>query len=160
MLAKAFVIDGFKEFERGPKLDLFYATMTEYEAGLPVKVNAVVYFRVVDPNRAIVEVENYLLAMSVFAGFYALYSGLAFILATASYAALGRTEAAKAAVADALKHHPDVTIEGFTGRPGFSEAERQRLVELMRAAGFPACAKAETLTRSPQLVRLPECHAK
>jgi 2,3-bisphosphoglycerate-independent phosphoglycerate mutase len=32
------VIDGFKEFDRGPKLDLYYATMTEYEAGLPVKV--------------------------------------------------------------------------------------------------------------------------
>jgi regulator of protease activity HflC (stomatin/prohibitin superfamily) len=29
-----------------------------------IKVNAVIYFRVVDPNRAIVEVENYLLATS------------------------------------------------------------------------------------------------
>jgi regulator of protease activity HflC (stomatin/prohibitin superfamily) len=29
-----------------------------------IKVNAVVYFRVVDPNRAVVEVENYLLATS------------------------------------------------------------------------------------------------
>ncbi|HTL12496.1 MAG TPA: SPFH domain-containing protein, partial [Bdellovibrionota bacterium] len=29
-----------------------------------VKVNAVVYFRVVEPNRAVVEVENYLLATS------------------------------------------------------------------------------------------------
>jgi 2,3-bisphosphoglycerate-independent phosphoglycerate mutase len=28
----------FGEFARGPKLDLFYATMTEYEAGLPVQV--------------------------------------------------------------------------------------------------------------------------
>ena len=46
------------------------------------------------------------------------------------------------------------------GRPVFSETERQRLVELMRAAGFPACAKTETLARSPQLVQLPECHAK
>jgi tetratricopeptide (TPR) repeat protein len=82
------------------------------------------------------------------------------VFRAASYAALGQTDAAKAAVADALKHHPDVTIEGFTGRPVFSEAERQRLVELMRAGGFPACAKAETLARSPQLVRLPECHAK
>jgi 2,3-bisphosphoglycerate-independent phosphoglycerate mutase len=32
------VIDGFKDFDRGPKLDLYYATMTEYEAGLPVQV--------------------------------------------------------------------------------------------------------------------------
>lgn len=37
-LTKAFVIDGFKDFERGPKQDLYYATMTEYESGLPVKV--------------------------------------------------------------------------------------------------------------------------
>jgi 2,3-bisphosphoglycerate-independent phosphoglycerate mutase len=37
-LTRAFVLDGFKEFERGPKLDLYYATMTEYESGLPVNV--------------------------------------------------------------------------------------------------------------------------
>lgn len=37
-ISKAFVIDGFKDFDRGPKLDLYYATMTEYEAGLPVHV--------------------------------------------------------------------------------------------------------------------------
>jgi 2,3-bisphosphoglycerate-independent phosphoglycerate mutase len=37
-ITKAFVYDEFKEFNRGPKLDLYYATMTEYEAGLPVHV--------------------------------------------------------------------------------------------------------------------------
>jgi len=37
-ITKAFVIDGFKDFDRGPKLDLYYATMTEYETGLPVHV--------------------------------------------------------------------------------------------------------------------------
>lgn len=37
-ITKAFVIDGFKEFDRGDKLDLYYATMTEYETGLPVNV--------------------------------------------------------------------------------------------------------------------------
>jgi 2,3-bisphosphoglycerate-independent phosphoglycerate mutase len=37
-ITKAFVIDGFEGFDRGPKLDLYYATMTEYEAGLPVHV--------------------------------------------------------------------------------------------------------------------------
>ncbi len=37
-LTKAFVLDGFKEFDRGAKLDLYYATMTEYESGLPVQV--------------------------------------------------------------------------------------------------------------------------
>ncbi len=37
-ITRAFVMDDFKGFDRGPKLDLYYATMTEYEAGLPVKV--------------------------------------------------------------------------------------------------------------------------
>lgn len=37
-ITKAFVYDDFKEFNRGPKLDLYYATMTEYESGLPVHV--------------------------------------------------------------------------------------------------------------------------
>ncbi|MDB6115740.1 MAG: hypothetical protein JWQ62_2685, partial [Lacunisphaera sp.] len=37
-ITKAFVNDDFKGFDRGPKLDLYYATMTEYEAGLPVRV--------------------------------------------------------------------------------------------------------------------------
>ncbi|MEO6001569.1 MAG: 2,3-bisphosphoglycerate-independent phosphoglycerate mutase [Opitutus sp.] len=37
-LTRAFVMDDFKGFDRGAKLDLFYATMTEYEAGLPVQV--------------------------------------------------------------------------------------------------------------------------
>jgi 2,3-bisphosphoglycerate-independent phosphoglycerate mutase len=37
-ITKAFVIDGFKDFDRGAKLDLYYATMTEYETGLPVNV--------------------------------------------------------------------------------------------------------------------------
>lgn len=37
-ITKAFVMDDFSGFDRGAKLDLYYATMTEYEAGLPVKV--------------------------------------------------------------------------------------------------------------------------
>jgi 2,3-bisphosphoglycerate-independent phosphoglycerate mutase len=37
-ITRAFVMDDFTAFARGPKLDLYYATMTEYESGLPVKV--------------------------------------------------------------------------------------------------------------------------
>ncbi len=37
-ITKAFVMDDFNGFDRGAKLDLYYATMTEYEAGLPVNV--------------------------------------------------------------------------------------------------------------------------
>ncbi len=37
-LTKAFVLDDFTGFDRGPKLDLFFCTMTAYEQGLPVHV--------------------------------------------------------------------------------------------------------------------------
>jgi 2,3-bisphosphoglycerate-independent phosphoglycerate mutase len=37
-ITKAFVLDDFAGFDRGEKLVLNYATMTEYESGLPVKV--------------------------------------------------------------------------------------------------------------------------
>jgi 2,3-bisphosphoglycerate-independent phosphoglycerate mutase len=37
-ITRAFVMDDFAGFDRGPKLDLYYATMTEYEAGLPVHI--------------------------------------------------------------------------------------------------------------------------
>ena len=88
---------------------------------------------------------------------YLFYS---WVLRAASYAALGRAAEAKAALSDALAHHPDLTIEGFTGTEGWSDAERKRLNETMRAAGFPACAKPDTLAKNPQLVRLPECGSK
>ncbi len=37
-LTKAFTVDGFSGFDRGPKLKLYYVTMTAYEEGLPVHV--------------------------------------------------------------------------------------------------------------------------
>jgi 2,3-bisphosphoglycerate-independent phosphoglycerate mutase len=37
-LTKAFVLPDFKGFDRGPKLDLYYATLTAYEERLPVHV--------------------------------------------------------------------------------------------------------------------------
>jgi 2,3-bisphosphoglycerate-independent phosphoglycerate mutase len=37
-ITKAFVLPDFQGFDRGPKLDLFYCTMTAYEQGLPVHV--------------------------------------------------------------------------------------------------------------------------
>jgi 2,3-bisphosphoglycerate-independent phosphoglycerate mutase len=37
-LTKAFTLDNFDGFDRGPKLDLYYVTMTAYEVGLPVHV--------------------------------------------------------------------------------------------------------------------------
>jgi len=37
-LTKAFVLDQFDGFDRGPNLDLYFVTMTAYEVGLPVHV--------------------------------------------------------------------------------------------------------------------------
>jgi hypothetical protein len=88
------------------------------------------------------------------------YNFYCWVYRAASYAALSRFETAKAATADALRHYPDLTIEGFTGTPDWGEGDRQRLIGPMRAAGFPACAKSETLARFPQLMRLPECQPK
>jgi TolB-like protein/class 3 adenylate cyclase len=75
------------------------------------------------------------------------------------YAALGRQEEARATVLETLKRHPDLTIESFAlNSPGYSDAERQRLVEGMQSAGFPPCIKAEQLQAMPAPVhRLPEC---
>lgn len=88
------------------------------------------------------------------------YISYSWVHRAASYAALGQATAAKAALSDALTHHPDLTIEGFTGTPEWTEADRKLMIETMRAAGFPTCAKPETLARFPQLVRLPECLSK
>jgi TolB-like protein/class 3 adenylate cyclase/Tfp pilus assembly protein PilF len=88
---------------------------------------------------------------------YLVYS---WVQRAASYAALGRSAEAKAATSDALQHFPDLTIEGVTGTADNSDADRIRLIGPMRAAGFPACAKPETLAKNPQLVRLPECLSK
>ena len=88
------------------------------------------------------------------------YTFYSWVLRAASYAALGRSAEAKAALADALEHHPDLTIEGLTGTEGWSDEERKWMIERMRAAGFPPCAKPEVLAKNPQLVRLPECVSK
>ena len=46
------------------------------------------------------------------------------------------------------------------GTPDWTDADRKRFVEPMRAAGFPVCAPPETLAKTPQLVRLRECLSK
>ena len=75
----------------------------------------------------------------------------------AALAAVGRTAEAKASVAEALKRFPELTIEGFVNLPGTNENDGRRLIETMRLAGFPACAKPEVLAGFAKPVRLPEC---
>ena len=74
--------------------------------------------------------------------------------------ALGRADEARLAVAEALERFPELTVEGFAGTPDWSDAERQRLTDTMRKAGFPACAGEEDLKNMPGLKRLPECEAE
>ena len=73
----------------------------------------------------------------------------------ASYGALGRAEQARAALGEALTRFPGLTIEGYVADTSWAPAERERLVETMRAAGFPLCATSEDLKNAPTPVRLP-----
>jgi hypothetical protein len=73
------------------------------------------------------------------------------------FAGLGRIDDAKAAVAETLKRFPDITIQSYVSTPDWGEAERQRLIETMRKAGFPACAPPEAMATLAKAVSLPEC---
>jgi hypothetical protein len=64
---------------------------------------------------------------------------------------------ARAAVSEALVLYPDVSIESYARKPGWSEAEEERLIDAMRKAGFPACASEKALRDRPDIKRLPEC---
>jgi hypothetical protein len=70
---------------------------------------------------------------------------------------MGRTEDAKASVKEALKRFPDLTIQGIVSSSGWSDAERQRIVESLRLAEFPACAKPDILAKAEKPFQLPEC---
>ncbi len=73
------------------------------------------------------------------------------------FAALGRMEEARAAVTEALKRFPDLTIEGYVSAPDWSASEPQRFIDTLQVAGFPRCARPEALARFTKPVRLPEC---
>jgi Tfp pilus assembly protein PilF len=74
-----------------------------------------------------------------------------------AFAAIGNIAQARTSVQDALDRHPDLTIEDFANAPGFNAAERQRLIDTMRLAGFPPCAEPGALAEVEKPVRLPEC---
>ena len=88
------------------------------------------------------------------------YSKFAWVERAGSFAALGRVAEAQATVKEALKRHPNLTIEGHVNDPGLNDVERQRLVETMRLAGFPACAQPEQMSKSGEPFPLPECAPK
>jgi len=78
-------------------------------------------------------------------------------LKAGALAATGRTEEAKQAVERALKAYPQLSVESTVNDPSLNEAERRRVTETMRLAGFPLCATAEALAAIEKAVRLPEC---
>jgi TolB-like protein/class 3 adenylate cyclase len=84
-------------------------------------------------------------------------SGFHWALKSGALAALGRSEEAKASVKEALKRFPDVTIQGLVSAPGWIDAERQRVIETLRLAKFPACAAPEILAKAEKPFHLPEC---
>ena len=82
------------------------------------------------------------------------------VIDAASLAAVGRAEDATSATAAALAADPAVAIAGVTGAPGWGEAERRRLAEAMRLAGFPPCAGPAERRGHRAALRLPECTAQ
>ncbi len=87
------------------------------------------------------------------------YQRWTWVVRSSSLAALGRTDEAKASAMETLKQHPEVTVESMINEPGLSAIERNRFIETMPLAGFPACAKPEALAKLAKPVRLPECEA-
>jgi hypothetical protein len=87
------------------------------------------------------------------------YQRWTWVVRSSSLAALGRTDEANASVREALKQHPDLTVESMINEPGLSTVERSRFIETMPLAGFPPCAKPEVLAKLAKPVRLPECEA-
>lgn len=76
-----------------------------------------------------------------------------------SLAALGRGTEARAVSARSAVVRPEASIESLINDPSFSDAERQRLIDTLRPAGYPACAAPETLSKIAAPRRLPECEA-
>jgi TolB-like protein/DNA-binding SARP family transcriptional activator/Flp pilus assembly protein TadD len=79
------------------------------------------------------------------------------IMRGGALAAVGRGVEAKTSVEQALERHPDLTVESVANEPHYNEAEINRFVDTMRLAGFPLCAKPETLAGTEKPLRLPEC---
>ena len=81
-----------------------------------------------------------------------------FAILAGSLAALGRLEEARGVVARGLAKYPGLlSIERFALNRYWPPDASKVMVELMRKAGFPACATAEELADTSDPVRLPEC---
>jgi TolB-like protein/DNA-binding winged helix-turn-helix (wHTH) protein len=75
-------------------------------------------------------------------------------------ASAGRIEEARNWVTRAVAARPDMSIEAIAGTGGLGDAERQRLVDAMRLAGFAPCAKPGTLEAVEKALLLRECQGQ
>jgi Flp pilus assembly protein TadD len=84
------------------------------------------------------------------------YGESRWVVRAGALASLGRTAEAKVTMRQALERFPDLTIEGFVNKNNTSSDLRLHLIETMRLAGFPSCAKSPAdLTDESR--RLPAC---
>lgn len=135
-----------------------------------LKVNAVVYFRVTDPNRAVVEVENYLMATSKLA-----QTTLRSVLGQVDLDVLlssrdsinqklqgildSQTEPWGVKVSNVEVKQLDLPVEMQRAMAKQAEAERERRAKVIAAEGeFQASQKladaAETLAKQPMSLQL------
>ena len=81
-----------------------------------------------------------------------------YVIMAGSLAELGQLDEAKALVARGTANFPPLlTIEKFALNRGWSADAVPVMSNLMRKAGFPACAGDGDLADIPEPVRLPEC---
>lgn len=81
-----------------------------------------------------------------------------FVVLAGSLASLGKADEAAAVVKRGMARFPGLlSIERFALNRNWAPGTAKVLVDLMRKAGFPACAAAQELADTPNPVRLPEC---
>jgi len=86
------------------------------------------------------------------------YQPFTWVVRAASYATLGRQAEAKTAVSDTLARNPDLTIEGFTGTVDWTDADRKRFIEPMRADRLPTLRETRDLGEKSTIGALAGMH--
>jgi tetratricopeptide (TPR) repeat protein len=81
-----------------------------------------------------------------------------FVIVAGSLASLGKKDEATALVKRGVAKFPGLlSIERFALNRYWTPDSAKVMTDLMRKAGFPACATAQELADTPNPVRLPEC---
>ena len=81
-----------------------------------------------------------------------------FVIVAGSLASLGKKDEAAALVIRGIAKFPGLlSIERFALNRGWPPDAVKVMADLMRKAGFPACANSQDLADTPKPVRLPEC---